>query len=86
MDKDRDTGIKQESDLVITYILDIGESDIWFVQGVLDTDDNICLIDRTTMNKGRGSMKVHLDKRAEAEFVKLLESMKGSCDFTYAPA
>lgn len=85
MDKDRDRGIWQESQLV-TYILDIGESDIWFVQGVLDTDDNICLIDKTTMKDGRGSMKIHLDRRAEADFLKLLSSLESSCDFTYAVA
>ncbi len=85
MDKDINRGIGQESDLV-TYILDIGESDIWFIQGVLDTDDNLCLIDKTTMNGNRGSMKVHLDKRVEVQFVELLETLKGSCDFTYAPA
>jgi hypothetical protein len=85
MDKDRDRRIWQESQLV-TYILDIGESDIWFIQGVLDTDDNICLIDKTTMNGKRGSMKVHLDRSAESEFLKLLSSLESSCDFTYAVA
>lgn len=85
MDKDRDRGFWQESQLV-TYILDIGEKDIWFIQGVLDTDDNICLIDKTTMSGGRGSMKVHLDRQAEADFLKLLSSLESSCDFTYAVA
>ena len=85
MDKDRDRRVWQESQLV-TYILDIGESDIWFIQGVLDTDDNICLIDKTTMNNGRGSMKVHLDKNAEPDFLKLLSTLESSCDFTYAVA
>ena len=85
MDKDSNRGLWQDSQLV-TYILDITESDIWFIQGVLDTDDGLCLIDITTMHGKRGNMKVHLDKHAEVDFLKLLKTLEPSCDFTYAPA
>lgn len=68
---------------MVTYKLLIEENDIWFVQNVIDTAENICLVDKTTMKGNVGLMLVHVMDEQEDDFVYLLEKLAPSSRFKY---
>ncbi|HNW31312.1 MAG TPA: hypothetical protein PL190_07025 [Caldisericia bacterium] len=68
---------------MVTYELVIDEPDIWFVQSVLDTADNICIVDKTNMVGPKGHMKVMFSEEAEKDFLYLVEKLWQCSSFTY---
>ncbi len=71
---------------MVTFKLTIDEPDIWFVQNILDSADNLCLIDRTTMAGEKGTMVVHVEDGMKEDFLYLVSKIWDSSRFTYEQA
>lgn len=70
----------------MTFKLTIDEPDIWFVQSILDSADNLCLIDKTTMVGNKGIMMVHVEDGMKEDFLYLVSKVWESSRLAFEQA
>jgi len=82
MVEDRNCGGWQETQLV-TYSLTMHRSEIWFIQFILDSSDNLCAIEQIDMNGDYGTVNIHTMGNSHMDLEFMLDKLRESCRFTY---
>ena len=82
MDKNRNVRGWSKINLV-TFSLYIHRSEIWFVQFILDSSDNLCTIDRMEMDGNFGQLNIHCMDKQKNDLIYMLDKLKESCWFSY---
>ncbi|HOO96642.1 MAG TPA: DUF4911 domain-containing protein [Caldisericia bacterium] len=67
----------------MTYFLRMHRSEIWFIQFVLDSSDNLCAIEQIEMNGDFGTMNLRTMGCQASDLEYMLSKLRESCRFTY---